>query len=261
MCKSFPDNLNFRLQTGVGHKLKHKGNPKDHWLDHAVGKYGEDLVRDTKKLLNVLVIYLPLPIFWALQAQQGSRWVFQATKMDGDIGFYTVKPDQMIFLNSFIGILLIPVFEYAFYPLMSCIGFKNPLPKMILGVFMTGAGFVLAALLEQRIETNAVVLSMLWMVPQYFLLCMGEILVYTANLNFSYTEAPASMKSVILGCSYFSVAGGSFIVILISGMSLFQSQVHEFLFFASIAFADLLIFCWLATRYKYAESEKLQPEV
>lgn len=239
----------------MGHLLKHKGNPKDHWLDYAKEKYGADLVNDTKKLLNVLVIYMPMPVFWALQAQQGSRWVFQATKMNGDIGFYTIKPDQMIVLNSFLGLILIPFFEYAIYPLMACMGFKNPLPKMILGVFMTGAGFVLAALVEQTIATVGNI-SILWMFPQYLIVCMGEILVYTANLNFSYTEAPASMKSVILGCSYFSVAGGSLIVILISGIALFTSQVYEFLFFAGIAFVDMLVFIWLATRYKYAVSEK-----
>lgn len=41
------------------------------------------------------MLYAPMPIFWALFDQTGSRWTFQADKMNGDIGFYTIKPDQI----------------------------------------------------------------------------------------------------------------------------------------------------------------------
>lgn len=242
------------LQTGITQKLKkRKVVQKDHWLDYAEEKYGSQLVTDTKSVLGVLVMYLPLPIFWALHAQQGSRWVFQGTKMNGDIGFYTIKPDQMIVLNSVLGIFLIPVFEHALYPLLSKVGLKTSLQKMTLGGVMTGLAFVFAALLEFQVEKSFI--SILWMFPQYFILCSGEILLYTANLNFTYAEAPQSMKSVMLGFSYLSVAGGCLIVVLISGVAFFESQAYEFLFFAGIMFVDIIVFGFLATRYKYVERE------
>lgn len=75
--------------------MEKKTNPKEHWLDYAESTFGRKLVLETKILLNVLVLYLPLPFFWALFDQQGSRWTFQATRMDGDVGFYVIKPDQM----------------------------------------------------------------------------------------------------------------------------------------------------------------------
>lgn len=53
-----------------------KTSPRRHWLDYAKPTYG-DLTEDIKTLLNVVVLYLPLPIFWALFDQQGSRWTFQ----------------------------------------------------------------------------------------------------------------------------------------------------------------------------------------
>jgi dipeptide/tripeptide permease len=42
-------------------------------------------IGDVRQLLKVLTMFLPLPLFWALSDQQGSRWTLQAEHMDGDI--------------------------------------------------------------------------------------------------------------------------------------------------------------------------------
>lgn len=174
--------------------------------------------------------------------------------MNGDIGFYTIKPDQMIVLNSFLGIVLIPIFEHFLYPLLARLGIKSSLQKITLGGVLSALAFAVAAVVE--FQTQRASINILWMFPQYLILVAGEILVYTANLNFTYTEAPASMKSVMLGFSYLSVAGGCLIVILISGVAFFESQALEFLFFAGVALLDIIAFGFLASRYKYAEQEK-----
>lgn len=82
------------FKTAVTEKTKSK-DKKDHWLDYAADKHGTKLVEDIKATLKVLVLYIPLPVFWALYDQQGSAWTFQAKRMDGYIGFYTILPDQM----------------------------------------------------------------------------------------------------------------------------------------------------------------------
>jgi dipeptide/tripeptide permease len=211
------------------------------------------MVAETKSVLNVLVLYLPIPLFWALHAQQSSRWVFQATKLNGNIGFYTIKPDQMIVLNSFLGLLSIPIFEQFFYPTIARCGLKTPLQKITLGGIFAAVSFILAAMLEYAIGKETELISILWMFPQYLVMAMAEVLVYTANLNFSYTEAPESMKSVMMCCMYLATACGSLIVVIISGVSFFQSQVYEFIFFAVIMLLDIFIFAILASRYKYRD--------
>lgn len=42
-------------------------------------------IEDVRRLLKVLLMFLPLPLFWALSDQQGSRWTLQAEHMDGDL--------------------------------------------------------------------------------------------------------------------------------------------------------------------------------
>ena len=52
------------------HKKFTSSEKKEHWLDHAKDKYESSLVEDVKVLLRVLVMFIPIPVFWALFDQQ-----------------------------------------------------------------------------------------------------------------------------------------------------------------------------------------------
>ncbi|KAG0728410.1 Solute carrier family 15 member 1 [Chionoecetes opilio] len=126
---------------------------KKHWLDHAKDKYGDDLVADVKVLLKILLLYIPLPFFWALFDQQGSRWTFQATRMDGVIGSWTVKPDQMQVVNPLLILIMIPVFDRCVYPLLGrCNILKRQLPRMFTGGVLAGVAFLISGFLEMKLE-------------------------------------------------------------------------------------------------------------
>ena len=75
------------------------GEKKAHWMDWAADKYDTQLIEDIKALCQVLYMFLPLPVFWALFDQQGSRWVLQAGLMNGDAGRETMAGIQH-FLKS-----------------------------------------------------------------------------------------------------------------------------------------------------------------
>ncbi|XP_070494678.1 peptide transporter family 1-like [Chironomus tepperi] len=420
-------------------------NPRNHWLEYAEPKFGKKLVMETKILLNVLVLYIPLPIFWALFDQQGSRWTFQATRMDGDLGWFTIKPDQMQVVNPLLILTFIPLYELMFYPLLKLIGIRRPLQKMALGGVFAGIAFICSMLVEITIEPTYPVLpkagysqfrmynakncqynvttslesakeftlgpnaffhnlwvpvngnsqdfnftltsqtvncgmllgtgllksgtadsffitgtgselsvhefednpdksrqgkpvirvlaninpssqiefhnkdgvhyshessfsdrldvpdglydisidsktvksgiklkhggvyavmihendlgsadyainiltvtepnsvNMLWLIPQYVIMTLGEVMFSVTGLQFSYTQAPDSMKSVIQGCWQLTVAVGNIIVTIVVGAKFFDSQTYEFLLFACLMFVDMIIFAWLGYRYK-----------
>lgn len=54
-----------------------------------------------------------------------------------------------------------------------------------------------------------------------------------------------------------TVAVGNLIVVIIAGAKFFESQVFEFFLFAGLMFIDMIIFSWLAYRYKAIPLEEL----
>lgn len=84
--------------------------------------FGQNIVDD--RLLNLIALFMSLSIYWALTDQQGSSWVIQAMKMNGELGFYTILPDQMQAMSSILLIAYVPLFNYIFYPLLRKIGLR-----------------------------------------------------------------------------------------------------------------------------------------
>lgn len=106
--------------------------------------------------MRVLFLYLPIPIFWALFDQQGSRWTLQALSMDGDFfGVYRIKPDQVQVFNPLLIIAMVPIFEYLVYPCLAKVGLSlKPLKKIIIGCMLAAGAFAVCAILQLRIEAE-----------------------------------------------------------------------------------------------------------
>ncbi|XP_065363169.1 peptide transporter family 1 isoform X1 [Calliphora vicina] len=422
-----------------------KTNPREHWLDYADQKYEKSLIEDVKVLMRVLVLYLPLPIFWALFDQQGSRWTFQATRMDGDMGSWDIKPDQLQVLNPLLILVFIPLYDVAFYPALSLIGIRRPLQKLTLGGILAGVAFIISGVVELNLEktypvlpspgfvqlrvfsgvpgcqynirtnntdlpginlngidywsnqyikvkqkklamtytietanedcpkfaagsytfnettaysiflqsdypdqpiqiyeeqleksskaaplvrnlanidTNRKILwrvsktsdvesnepanyrklielrattyevlvdsvkvheqklrhggvysliigrqingdivskmievtepnsmSILYLIPQYVVMTLGEVMFSVTGLEFSYSQSPVTMKSVLQACWLLTVAFGNVIVVIVAELKFFNSQASEFFLFSGLMFVDMILFMWLAYRY------------
>lgn len=179
---------------------------------------------------------------------QGSRWIFQATRMNGDIGFYTITPDQMIALNPAFVIISLPICNYLIYPLLSKLRINSLLQKMTIGGMLAVVACLIAAFVEREIERNFI--NILWLAPQYLVIAFSENFLFVSNLSFAYTEAPLSMKSVMTSFVFVVIAFGNLFVVFISGTKMFESQTTEFFFYAGILFVSMIIFGILAYRYK-----------
>jgi len=126
---------------------------KEHWLDYANDGTNAQLIQDIKYVLKVLVIYIPLPLFWSLFDQQGSRWTLQAVRMNGQIGSVVILPDQAQILNPLIIVTLIPLFEATLYPCLRYFKLNfSPLKRMGAGMWLAGIAFVVAGVVHLMIE-------------------------------------------------------------------------------------------------------------
>lgn len=180
-----------------------------------------------------------------------SRWPTQAQKMNGNLGFYTILPDQVQALNPLSLTVLIPLFNYCFYPILSKMGLRRPLQKLAAGGLLAALSFVISAVVEWHIESQPInSVCILWQIPQYVCMTMGEIMFSITGLSFSYEEAPESMKSVVQAFWLLTIAVGNAFVAIIAKAKLFEAQMFNFLLFAVLMFLDMIIFMILAKRYK-----------
>lgn len=211
-----------------------------HWLDHAEDACGPELVADTKKVFNVLTVFSFLPVYWSLNMQTNSRWVFSASRLNGDIGWYIIKPDQMVMTTTFFIIALIPLFENFVFPAIARVGIKSNLQKVACGFVCAIIAHLISALLEWKTDSED---SILWLLPQFFLIAASEVLIWVPVLSLGFTEAPMNMKSVITACLYLTSGGGSLIVVLVSSCTCFTSPIQESLLYVSLMAVNVLIFC------------------
>ncbi|XP_059475770.1 solute carrier family 15 member 2-like [Neocloeon triangulifer] len=152
------------ISHGVAMKVKNwrRKEKRDHWLDFADDKFDKKLIADTKLSFNILTLFVAAPpIFWALYDQKGSRWTFQATRMDCALGEWNVKPDQMQLWGPLLLVVLIPIFNTVVYPLFKKMKIlQKPLTKMTVGGILGGVAFVFSAVVELTIKpTDAVMPS------------------------------------------------------------------------------------------------------
>lgn len=74
-------------------------------------------------------------------------------------------------------------------------------------------------------EANSI--SILWIIPQFVVMTLGEVMYSVTGLEFSYSQSPESMKSVIQSAWQLTVGVGNLLVVIITGLKFFESQVSE----------------------------------
>uniref|UniRef100_A0A0N4ZC98 Oligopeptide transporter 1 n=1 Tax=Parastrongyloides trichosuri TaxID=131310 RepID=A0A0N4ZC98_PARTI len=147
---------------------------KDHWLDHYFTTHDcskddkclelqktkrdsslcqkREFVDDIKQLFRVSIMFLPVPIFWALYDQQGSIWLIQSIQMDCRVGSLLILPDQMQTLNAVLILIFIPLFQVVVYPAIELCFKMTPLRKMVLGGLLATLAFVVSGLIQLEVN-------------------------------------------------------------------------------------------------------------
>jgi POT family proton-dependent oligopeptide transporter len=185
----------------------------EHWLDAALDVHPREAVDGAKSVFRVLGVFAAVTVFWALFDQTGSSWVLQAEKMDLQVGTWTLAPAQLQALNPLLVVLLVPLFTVVLFPRLERGGrLATPLAKMRVGMIATVLSFVAAAVIQMVLDAGRAP-SVLWQFPQYLLLTVGEVLVSVTGLEFSYTQAPRSMRSAIMSIWFLAVFAGNLLTL------------------------------------------------
>ncbi len=222
------------------------------WLEAARDLHPAEAVEGARAVFRILGIFAPIVAFWSLFFQYGSSWVLQAEKMERGLLGYQVKASQMGSLEAVFVLLVIPVFAGWLYPFLERRGLRvTPLRRMGAGMFVAVLSFVWAAGVQMVLDGGGRP-HVLWQVPAYLLMAVAEVLVSVTALEFAYTQAPVSMKSVIMSLWYLTISGGSLLTATVAKLNKFHGAGY-FVLFAALMFAGAMAFVAVARRYQPVE--------
>lgn len=159
-------------------------------------------------ILKLGIIYIFVAVFWALFDQTGSSWVLQAEDLDRHWLGITWLSSQIQAVNPIMILIYIPLFTFFLYPAMNKVYTLTPIRKIAIGLFVMVIGFGMVSMLQGWIDAGEQP-SIGWQIAAYAILTASEVMVSITCLEFSYTQAPRTMKSVIMALFLMSVSLGN----------------------------------------------------
>ncbi|MFL6658257.1 MAG: MFS transporter, partial [Massilia sp.] len=156
------------------------------------------------------------------------------------------------------------------FPALRKLGIEpTPLRRMTTGIALSALSWIVIGILQVTMDGGTPV-SMTWQVLPYALLTLGEVLVSATGLEFAYSQAPKSMKAVIMAFWFLATTVGSLWVLIVnlsikseaviahiatSGLSVMAFQMFFFAAFAMLAAAAFGIY---ALRYKMTDNYRTE---
>ena len=224
----------------------------------------EILKRENLKALANLLILVPFAaMFWALWQQNFSSWVLQADKMDRFLFGHEWLPAQIQTVNPVFVLVMLPLFSYVIYPIAEKVVRLTPLRKFGAGLFSVIIAFLIVGWIQTRLDAGEKP-HILWQIFAFVVLTAGEVMVSVTHLEFSYTQAPKKMKSLVM-CLYLgSIALGNVFTAAVSffiqnpdGTSKLAGASY-FFFFVWVMLGTAILFMFIAPFYRgrtYAAGE------
>ncbi|MBW2274012.1 MAG: POT family MFS transporter [Deltaproteobacteria bacterium] len=208
-----------------------------------------------RAIAKLCILYAFVAIFWALFDQTGSAWVLQAERMDRHFLGVEWLSSQIQAVNPLLVMFFIALFNFGVYPFAARFGRVTPLRKIATGFFITVLAFLIPAWIEWRIGLGETP-SIAWQLLAYVIMTAAEVLVSITCLEFSYTQAPRRMKSLVMGCFLLSVSFGNAFTAAVNlfiqnpdGSSKLAGPDYYLFFAATMALAALL-FVPVAATYR-----------
>ena len=265
----WPDDFHFVITAclALGSLIAFGGIGVSMQLERARGRHPDAAVDGVRAVLRILIVFALTTPFWSLFDQKASTWVIQGKEMvvPHDAWWWpswlVKEAGQMQALNPLLVMLLIPFNNIVLYPALRRIGWEpTALRRMGFGIAFAGIAWVIAGLIQLQIDSGAQT-SLAWQTWPYLLLTFGEVLVSATALEFAYSQAPASMKGVIMAFWYLTSTFGSLWVLLTNvavrneavtariATTGYSENAFLMFFFAVFAFAAALAFAAYARTY------------
>ncbi len=208
-----------------------------------------------RTILKLSGVYVFVAFFWSLFDQTSSAWVLQAQHMDRKWMGVEWLPSQIQAVNPLLIMIFIPVFTYGVYPLLNTVMQLTPLRKVAMGFFVTVLAFLISASIEQDIAAGGTP-PIAWQLLAFMVITAAEVMVSITCLEFSYTQAPLKLKSLVMGLFLLSVSVGNAFTAFVNywiqkpdGTVTLTGPTYYW-FFAGVMFVVACLFLFVVRAYR-----------
>jgi len=203
----------------------------------AIRPFGKGIIEELKEpnvvktLIHLVVIYAFLSVFWSLFDQTASTWILQAKNslMIKDFTIFgkeiTLLPSQIQAANPILVLILTPLFTLVLYPFVNKFVKVTPLRKITFGMLIAGFSFMIVAWVEGRLH-QGIATHINWQFFAYIILTAAEVMVSITALEFSYTQSPNRLKSIIMGLFLMSMSWGNTITTVVNKVILNEVETY-----------------------------------
>ncbi|XP_074316353.1 protein NRT1/ PTR FAMILY 4.6-like isoform X2 [Silene latifolia] len=183
-------------------------------------------VEDVKIVIKTIPIFASTIMLNSCLAQLSTFSVQQAASMNTELGSLKVPPASLPVFPVIFIMVLAPVYDHIVLPFarrvtQSEMGITH-LQRIGTGLFMSIVAMAVAALVEIKRKTVAahhnllnstepLPITFLWIAIQYLFLGSADLFSLAGLLEFFYTEAPTSMRSLATSFSWASLAVGYYL--------------------------------------------------
>ncbi|XP_022735191.1 protein NRT1/ PTR FAMILY 4.6-like [Durio zibethinus] len=241
-------------------------------------------VEEVKIVLKILPIFACTIVLNCCLAQLSTFSVEQAATMNTKLGSLKIPPASLpVFPVVFI-MILAPVYDHFIIPFARKVtktemGITH-LQRIGIGLFLSITAMAVAALVEVKrkrvatdsgllYSTNPLPITFFWIALQYLFLGSADLFTLAGLLEFFFTEAPSSMRSLATSLSWASLAMGYYLSSVIvsivnnvtdnsrhkpwlSGHTINRFHLERFYWLMCVLSAlNLLHYLFWAMRYKY----------
>ncbi|CAH8384229.1 unnamed protein product [Eruca vesicaria subsp. sativa] len=166
-------------------------------------------------------IWLSGIVFTSLQSQIYTLFIQQGRSMKRIIASFEIPPATLGMFDTASVLICVPIYDKVLVPFVRRFtgrtkGFSD-LQRMGVGLVVSVLSMAAAAMVEtERLRGGGVgVMSILWQIPQYFLMGTAEVFFYIGQLEFYYEQSPDAMRSLCSALALLSTAFGSYLSSLI----------------------------------------------
>ena len=175
-------------------------------------------VEELKILLRLLPVWITSIIVSSAFSHMNTTFVQQGSTMDMTILSVPVPAASLASFEVICVMTWVLLYTKVIVPALRSFsssgdGEPSQLQRMGAGRLLMALTMAVAALVEMKRLDSAArgeEISIAWQLPQYFFLAGGEVFCYIAQLEFFYSEAPESMKSMCTSFALLTVALGSY---------------------------------------------------